>query len=493
MNAACPRSRLRTLPRLLSYVALALLSLAGNASQAPSAASLAQVSKIYVEPFAGKRGASEIRGQVIGLLKHNPSLTIVSSADQADAVLKGNGEIWTTGYISTNPRAAESSRNPIYSGFLSLTLEGGNGQALWSYLVTPAGSFSSAITTNLASRGANLLLTAVDREKGSSAGATTTGANAAPANSGRQRLEGAGGTFPAPLYQAWIQTFHQIHPEIEIAYLPVGSEKGIQRLLDQQVDFAASDVADSPPGTNLQRFATVLGAVVPIYNLHPGPERSLHFTPEILAGIYLGKITRWNDPIIRAANRGVNLPDAAIALFHRGDGSGSTYAFTDFLTKTSPEWKSAVGTGSTVRWPAGTEAVGNDGVAVQVKQTPNSIGYVELTYAVQRELSYGAVRNPAGAFVTANLETVGAAARTSLMSADLAVSITNAPGKDAYPIASFTWIVLPALVPEGKKGPIRQMLQWMLTSGQKQSPALGYAPLPHDLAGRELESVSQLK
>ncbi|AXC15138.1 Phosphate ABC transporter, periplasmic phosphate-binding protein PstS [Acidisarcina polymorpha] len=478
------RSSQRRFFVFLSLIGMALLSF--TPLRAQTAAALANVRRIYVEPFSGKRGAGEIRSDIIGLLKHDPSLMIVSSVDQSDAVLKGNGEIWTTGYISTNPRANESSRSPIYSGYLSLTLEGSQGQALWSYLVTPAGSFSGAITSNLASHGAKLLLSAVVHEKGS--GAPSNESVSTPDQT-HQVLKGAGGTFPAPLYQSWIESFHQLHPELQVTYDPVGSEQGIRSLLAQQIDFAASDIPVAETDTSLQRIATVLGAVVPIYNLQ-GLERSVRFTPEILANIFLGKITRWNDPLLRASNRGLNLPDAAITVIHRSDGSGTTYAFTDFLSRTSPEWKASIGTGGSVRWLVGHEATGNNGVATQVQQIPNSIGYVELTYAIQHELSFGSVRNASGAFVTANLESVATAAESA---GDAAASITNAAGKAAYPIASFTWIVLPNPIPLKNRGPITDMLRWMLTNGQKQSSALGYAPLPRSVASRQLESLSTLK
>lgn len=473
-------------------MAIGLLFLSSLPLSAQSAASLSQVRKVYVESFSGKRGAGEIRANVIGQLKHDPSLTLVATADQADAVLKGNGEIWTTGYISTNPRDPGGSRSPVYTGYLSLTLEGSKGQALWSYLVTPTGSPSAGITSNLAGHGARLLASAVSHEIGSATAAPSTAESTPlPTNAAPKTLKGAGSTFAAPLYQAWIQSFHQLHTDIQITYDPVGSDQGTQRLLDKQVDFAASDAPALPADAKLQRFATVLGAVVPIYHLE-GIDRPLHFTPEILAGIYLGKITRWIDPLIRASNRGVNLPDAAISVVHRSDGSGTTYAFTDFLTRTTPEWNS-VGAGGTVKWPVGIGVAGNGGVATQVEQSPNSIGYVELTYAIQHELSFGSVRNVAGSFVAANLETVAAAAKTAAGSAESIPSIINAPGKDAYPIACFTWILLPATVPGQDRNSVIQLLQWMLTSGQKQSSGLGYTPLPKDLAARELHSIAQLK
>ncbi len=481
----------RPLPFCAAVIVTVTLAIAGAGTlQAQSAASLAQVRKIYVEAFSGKRGAEEIRNEVIDRLKHDPALTIVNSASQSDAVLKGNGEIWISGYIGNNPRAQASSRNPIYSGYLSLTLEGGNAQPLWSYMVTPAGSLSGAITSNLAWHGAKLLAAAVANDRESHA--PSPNSSIPTATSSQQSLTGAGATFPAPLYQAWIQSFHQIHPEIRISYDAVGSDEGMQRLIGKQVNFAASDVASSPDGDDLQRFATVLGAVVPIYNLR-GVDHALRFTPDILAKIYLGKISRWDDPQILAVNRGVSLPNAQIAVVHRSDGSGTTYAFTDFLSKTSPDWKARVGVGSTVQWPMGSGAARNDGVASFVQQTPNSIGYVELTYAIQHELSFGEVRNSAGVYVMATLESVAAAAQSAAATPVATSSITDAPGKASYPIATFTWIVLPNPVPADERNAIAQMLQWMLTSGQKQSSALGYAPLPRELASRELESLARLK
>jgi phosphate ABC transporter phosphate-binding protein len=366
-------------------------------------------------------------------------------------------------------------------------------QPLWSYLITPGtGSLSGAITTDLGSRGAKLLMTAVGQGKTTTHTGPASSAEGATPSTTKQTLKGGGATFPAPLYQEWFQTFRQIHPEIDIVYDPVGSEEGMRRLLVGKTDFAASDVPASPEGVTLQRFATVLGAVVPIYNLK-NVGRELRFTPEILAGIYLGKISRWDDPAIHAVNRGLSLPNAPIAVFHRSDGSGTTYAFTDFLSHTDPAWKSAVGSGSTVSWPAGIGAEGNSGVASQVERTPNSIGYVELTYAVQHELSFGSVRNAAGNFVSANLETVAAAAHSATGARDPAGVIGNPPGSNSYPIYSFTWIVLPMPVATDHRSAFEQLLRWMLTSGQKQCSALGYAPLPRELASRELEALVQLK
>jgi phosphate ABC transporter phosphate-binding protein len=473
------------------FASLAIFSLLPARLSAQTAASLDEVKKIYVEPFTGKRGAQEIREEFVDRLKHDPRLSVVANPSQSDAVLKGNGEIWATGHIATNPRAASSNRSPVYSGYLSLTVEGRNAQPLWSYLVTPSGPLSGGITASLAGHGVKLLDAAIGHEKRTAASGSAP-LTVLPNPALQTTLDGAGGTFPAPLYQAWIGSFHQLHPEIEVSYSAVGSEQGIQRLLDGKSNFAASDAPVSPDRANLQHFATVLGAIVPIYNV-AGLDRSLRFTPEILAGIYLGNISRWDDPLIRAANQGSKFPHAQIAVVHRSDGSGTTYAFTDYLTKTVPAWKS-VGTGTTVPWPVGIGFAGNDGVATSVQRTPNSIGYVELTFAIQRELSFGAVRNRAGNFVSASLESVAAAAKSAAPLPSAAMrSIVDAPGKDAYPIASFTWILLPMPVPAKDRSPLIQFLQWMLTSGQKQSSSLGYAPLPRELADRELQSFVQLK
>jgi phosphate transport system substrate-binding protein len=488
---ALRKLRCRLSVRASAAIFAALTVVGFVAGHAQTAATLGQVRKIYVEPFSGKRGAGEIRDEVIDRLKHHSELTVVGSASQADAVLKGSGDIWVSGYIGNNPRAQASNRSPIYSGYLSLTLEGADAQPLWSSMVTPAGSLSSAITFNLADHGAKLLLTAVAHDRESPTPSPNTSIPNAPALR-QSHLSGAGATFPAPLYQAWIQSFRQVHPEIHLTYAAVGSEEGIQKLLDKQVDFAASDMPTLPDGAKLQRFATVLGAVVPVYNLS-GVDRGLRFTPEILAGIYLGKIIRWDAREIRDVNRGISLPNAPIFVVHRSDGSGTTYAFTEFLSKTSPTWKAAVGVGGTTQWPTGSGATGNDGVASLVQKTPNSIGYVELTYAIQKELSFGAVRNSAGAYAIANLESLAAAAQSAAADPGATLSITDAPGRNSYPITTFTWIVLLDPVQTGERTAVVQMLQWMLTFGQKQSSALGYAPLPRGLASQELKSLAQLK
>jgi phosphate ABC transporter phosphate-binding protein len=235
--------------------------------------------------------------------------------------------------------------------------------------------------------------------------------------------------------------------------------------------------------------------VVPVYNLK-GIDQTLQFTPEILAGIYSGKIRNWNEPAIRNLNRSANLPDAGIVVVHRSDGSGTTFVWSDFLSKVSPEWKSSFGAGSTVQWPVGKGVEGNEGVAAMVGDTPNSIGYVELVYALRHQLSFGAVRNAAGKFVQADLSSVTAASVNSQAASrpDFRGFITNAPGKDAYPLAAFTWWVLPAdLGGDAKRPVLRELLQWILTSGQKDCSALGYVPLPRDMANVQLQSLNKLK
>lgn len=313
-------------------------------------------------------------------------------------------------------------------------------------------------------------------------------------------LNAAGATFPAPLYQSWIASFHEHRPDIRITYSAIGSEAGIQQLHDQKIIFAASDVplSDlymSQMPVKVHQFATAVGAVVPIYHLSQTGE-DLRFTPEVLAGIYLGKIRKWNDPSIRAVNNGVTLPDAEIIVIHRADGSGTTFAWTDFLSKTNSEWKSAVGSGTTVKWPIGQGALGNDGIASMVERTANSIAYVELSFAIQRKLSYGAVRNAAGNFTQANLFTLTAAVENSSASGTdtISSSLINAPGKDSYPITSFTWLLVPESIPDpAVKSAIVAFIDWILNSGQKDCSAVGYNPLPKEIVSRELEQLSKFK
>jgi phosphate transport system substrate-binding protein len=312
-------------------------------------------------------------------------------------------------------------------------------------------------------------------------------------------LNGAGATFPYPMYSKWFSEYQKLHPDIQINYQSIGSGGGIRQVINGTVDFGASDgpMTDDmlkEAKTKILHMPTVLGADVPAYNI-PGVNAELKFTPEALAGIFLGKITKWNDKAITGANPGVNLPDKDIIVVHRSDGSGTTYIWTDYLSKVSPEWQSQVGKGTSVKWPIGLGGKGNEGVAGSIRQLQGSIGYVELIYAVQNKIPYGSVKNAAGNFVKASLESVTAAAASSpKMPADFRVSITNAPGKDAYPISSFTWLLIPQQSKDAAKGKIlADFLKWMVTDGQKMTAALSYAPLPEGVVQKEQEAIKQVK
>jgi phosphate transport system substrate-binding protein len=317
---------------------------------------------------------------------------------------------------------------------------------------------------------------------------------------GQVLVNGAGATFPYPIYAKWFDEFHTKNSQAHINYQSIGSGGGIRQLLAGTVDFGASD----SPMTNEQisqapakvlHFPTVLGAVVATYNL-AGVKQELNFTQEALAGIFLGTVTKWNDPILAKVNPGVPFPAADIVVVHRSDGSGTTFVWTDFLAKASPAWKSRVGAGTSVNWPVGLGAKGNEGVSGLVKQTPDSIGYVELVYALQNKMAYGRVRNSAGSFVRPELRSVtaAAAAAAAAMPDDFRVSITNPSGKDAYPISSFTWLLVPAKIQDSAKRKIlTDFLRWMLQDGQKLAEPLGYAPLPKAVVGKEVKTIAQIQ
>ena len=312
-------------------------------------------------------------------------------------------------------------------------------------------------------------------------------------------LNGAGATFPYPMYSKWFSEYHNAHPDIQINYQSIGSGGGIRQVLAGTVDFGASDgpMSDeqlSQSKVKILHVPTVLGAVVPAYNV-PGVSGEVKFTPEVIAGIFLGKITNWNDKAVSAANPEIKFPDQPIVVVHRSDGSGTTYIFTDYLSKISPEWAGSAGKGTSVKWPVGLGGKGNEGVAGVVRQMQGAIGYVELIYAVQNKISYGSVKNASGSFVKASLESVTAAAGSmKTMPADFRVSITNAPGKDAYPIASFTWLLIPAQSKDAAKGKIiADFLNWMVDDGQKMTAALTYAPLPDSVAQKVKAEIKQVR
>jgi phosphate transport system substrate-binding protein len=315
---------------------------------------------------------------------------------------------------------------------------------------------------------------------------------------GQTRLNGAGATFPYPMYSKWFSEYHKLHPEVEINYQSIGSGGGIRQVLAGTVDFGASDgpMSDEQLGQakiKILHIPTVLGAVVPAYNI-PGVSGEVKFTPQALAGIFLGRINTWNDPAITSVNPGVNFPSQPIIVIHRSDGSGTTFIFTDYLSKVSPEWQSGPSKGTSVKWPVGLGGKGNEGVAGMIRQMQGSIGYIELIYAVQNKILYGEVKNSDGQFVKASLDSVRAAAASApKMPADFRISITNAPGKDSYPISSFTWLLIPVQSPDAAKGKIlADFLNWMLGEGQKMAPSLTYAPLPDSVVAKVKLVVGQV-
>jgi phosphate transport system substrate-binding protein len=317
-------------------------------------------------------------------------------------------------------------------------------------------------------------------------------------------LTGAGSTFAYPLYSSWASEYHKLHPNVQINYQSIGSGGGIRQVIAGTVDFGGTDGpmndtqlgdARTHRGTDVLHFPVALGADVPTYNV-PGVSGELNFTQDALAGIFLGKITRWNDPEIQKANPGLKLPGNDIVVIHRSDGSGTTYVWVDYLAKISPEWKSKVGVGTSVNWPVGLGGKGNEGVSGLVRQTANAIGYVELIYAIQNHMPYGKVRNHSGAFVKADLNSVTAAAASTVknMPADFRVSITDALGKDVYPVSSFTWMLVPKSFQDKTKGEaLKAFLVWGLTDGQKLLAPLSYSNVPTSIVAKEMQAIKQLQ
>jgi phosphate transport system substrate-binding protein len=314
------------------------------------------------------------------------------------------------------------------------------------------------------------------------------------------KINGGGATFPNPIYSKWFSEYNKLHPNVEINYQSQGSGFGIQQITKRTVFFGATDgpmTQDqllAAPGRILH-FPTVLGADVPVYNI-PGVSQELKFTGPVLADIFLGKITKWNDKAITGLNQGVNLPASDIVVVHRSDGSGTTYIWVDYLSKVSPEWKQRVGVATSVNWPVGLGGKGNEGVSAQVTQVPGAIGYVELIYALQNRISYGSVQNSSGKFVRANVPSVTAAAVAAAkqMPSDFRVSITNAPGDDVYPISSFTWLLMYENPQDKTMAKVMvDFMKWALSDGQKYAADLGYAPLPTSVVDMELKSLATIK
>jgi phosphate transport system substrate-binding protein len=449
--------------------------------------------RLYVEAFTTRTDAGKLRADVTEELRKQGSFTLVPDKASADLILGGGGEIWVKGYRSFSPRShmkTPANGTPIYSGYLSVELRNQKGVTVWSYLVTP-GAASDDVSKDIAKRLVKHL------GEGLTASEITTAPRSTRA---AITLSGAGATFPDPVYEKWFTNFQTQDPGVTIQYDAVGSEAGIRRLLTGSIDFGASDSPEAihqlAPDDEKKYllFPSVIGAVVPIVNL-PGRPESIQFTPEALAGVYLGKIKKWNDPVIKRANPGVDLPDLDIFVVHRADGSGTSYAWTDYLSKTSSEWKAQVGTGLSPKWPIGRAAIGNDGVARLVKELGGSIGYVEFIYALQNHLSYGRIRNQNGEFVEASLESIAAAVNHSPdIRDDFKGSIVDAPGKDSYPITTFTWIVVPTqIADDAKRSAMTAFLKWMLGPGQRQAAALGYLALPKELVGREADAIVRIR
>jgi phosphate transport system substrate-binding protein len=321
----------------------------------------------------------------------------------------------------------------------------------------------------------------------------TAGANA-------QHINGAGATFPNPIYSKWFSEYKSQNANVEINYQSIGSGGGIQQVTSGTVDFGASDVPMTDDQlakakVKVMALPTVLGAVVPVYNI-PGVSKDLNFSGDVIADVYLGKITKWNDARIVKDNPGVSLPDQSILPVYRSEGSGTSFIFTDFLSKVSPDFKSKIGAGSAVRWPVGIGQKGNEGVAGMVRQAPYSFGYVELIYAEQNKMSFGLVRNAAGKFIKASTSgvTAAAAAAAKTMPADYRISITNAPGADSYPISSFTWLLIPTHSTDAAKTKaIVGFLNWMLDHGEAEAAALTYAPLPKAVQDMVRKSIATIQ
>jgi len=317
--------------------------------------------------------------------------------------------------------------------------------------------------------------------------------------SAQTTLNGAGATFPNPIYSKWFSDYHNQHPDVQFNYQSIGSGGGIRQVTAGTVEFGASDgpmsdqqLAESK--IKVLHFPTVLGSVVPAYNI-PGVSQEVKFSPDVLAGIFLGHITNWNDAKIAKDNPGIKFPDKPIVVTHRSDGSGTTYIFTDYLSKVSKEWSDSVNKGTAVKWPVGLGAKGNEGVAGVIRQMEGAIGYVELIYALQNKITFGSVKNASGNFVKASLDsTTAAAASMKQMPPDFRVSITNAPGANAYPISSFTWLLIPTQWKDPGKAKIMvDFMNWMLDSGQKEVQTLDYAPLPQQVVQMEKSKLPMIK
>jgi phosphate transport system substrate-binding protein len=319
---------------------------------------------------------------------------------------------------------------------------------------------------------------------------------AASQNPEQIRLVGVGATTPLPVYSKWFEAFEKTHPDLHFSYVPSGSNEGIQMVTSGTADFGSTDapLSDSQLAkAKASQFAALLGAIVPIYNV-PGLAQPLRFSPHALAGIYLGTITKWNDPAISGPNPDVKLPSGKIAVIHSANGRGSTYIWSDYLSKVSQEWRTACGRGISIKWPAGAEGDGYANIARMVRQTPNSIGYVEFAYAVQNQLPYGQVQNAAGRFISPDSSSLTAAVTAALKStpSDFRASITNPPGEKSYPISSITWILVSEKIDSRKREAMKAFLRWMLNEGQTYAESAGFAKLPPAIVEQELKQIEEI-
>lgn len=419
-----------------------------------SADSLKNVRRVYVGSFGSYAGAEDLKRELVRYLRRSGSLEVVQTASQADGVLDGKGELWIRGYHSLSPRARinSSSAEPIYDGYLSAKIHGKDDEILWSYFADPRRVSFHDVKRDLANEVGGRLLQDHDLEAASGAPVQTQ--NDAPAE-----LRGGGATFPFPLYQEWFKSFQSRHPAWRFTYVQAGSEAGIAQLAARTMDFAGTDIPPAalegliPSGSN--SFPTVGGAVVLVYNL-PKFTGELHLTADLIASIFSGAVRSWDDPALRASNAQTSLPSAPIITFHRSDGSGTTYALTDFLSKASADWKRSPGTGARLQWPSGTGVNGNQALAQSVASTPYSLGYVEFIYAFEHHLSIAAIRNAAGRFVYPDLLSImaagnGAGDREEYMR----LSITNAPEKTAYPISTLVGLSYRQVWSHHKRSPQR--------------------------------------
>ena len=454
--------------------------------------SLGSVHTISIGSLGEYLGGKELAHELAAQVQHHNSLQLAQAAE-ADAVLEGLGVVWIRGYHSLSPRARanDTYAEPIYSGYLSVTLHAKSGEVLWSYFANSKNAASrSKVGKDLAGQVLHALSDVI-REATSEMPSSTAVGTARPAT-----LRGGGATFPFPIYERWLTSFHSAVPAITVTYDPLGSSGGVARFSAGKFDFAGSDVPLSvlKPVRQSLAFPTVAGGVVLVYNL-PKFSGELHLTPEAAARILEGRIARWNDPALRSLNPSSFLPDQPIRVIHRSDGSGTTFALTHYLSEAVREWKDSVGEGDRVEWPVGEGATGNDGLSALIRNTPYSFGYTEFIYAFRRELSIASIRNPAGRFVQPDLASIAAAVArvVDAIPADFNLSLTNAPGRDAYPIATLTWLVVPAHEADvDKRQALKRFLEWALGPGQRQTMSLGYVPLPKPLVEEELKAVAAL-